>query len=71
MIDGRWIESHQQQQMIGEILVRMAIINERQLQTALGISRQRGQLLGQTLVDLDLASKQQIREALLNQRGLA
>lgn len=71
MIDGRWIEDHQQQQLLGEILVRMAIISERQLTTALGVSRQRGQLLGQTLVDLDLATKQQIHAALSQQRGIA
>ena len=71
MIDGRWIESRQQEEMLGEILVRMAVISERQLFSALSLSRQRGQLLGQTLVDLELASLQQIREALRRQRGQA
>jgi hypothetical protein len=71
MIDGRWIESHQKQERLGEILLRMAALNTRDLQTALGVSRERGQLIGQTLVDLDLVTSQQVREALLRQRGQA
>jgi hypothetical protein len=71
MIDGRWIESHQRVSMLGEILVRMAVINEGQLKSALNLARDRGQLLGQTLVELDFASLPQIREALRQQRGMA
>ena len=71
MIDGRWIESRQRQELLGEILMRMAALDQHALKVALGVALERGQLLGQTLVDLDLVTRQQVNEALSQQRAQA
>ncbi len=68
MIDGRWIESHKRQELLGEILVRMSAVNPNALKAALGVAMERGQLIGQTLVDLDLVTRQQVQDALADQR---
>ena len=54
---------------LGELLLERKIINERQLQKAISVQKEKGGLLGSILVLLGYASEEQIAQALTTQFG--
>ena len=54
---------------LGELLLERNIINERQLQKAISVQKEKGGLLGSILVLLGYASEEQIAQALTTQFG--
>ncbi len=54
---------------LGELLLERKIINERQLQKAVSVQKEKGGLLGSILVLLGYASEEQIAQALTTQFG--
>ena len=54
---------------LGELLMERKIINQQQLQEALGVQKQSGGLIGQILVSLGYATEEQIAQVLTVQYG--
>ena len=54
---------------LGELLLERKIINERQLQKAISVQKEKGGLLGSILVLLGYASEEQIAQSLTTQFG--
>jgi type IV pilus assembly protein PilB len=54
---------------LGELLLERKIINEQQLQKAIGMQKEKGCLLGNILVLLGYATEEQIAQALTTQFG--
>ncbi len=52
---------------LGEILVQQALLNEEQLQSALGEQKKTGRKLGRVFVDLGFVTEEQISEAIARQ----
>jgi len=55
--------------LLGQLLVDMGIINQKQLDKALSVQQEKGGLLGQILVTLGYAKEEQIAQALTVQYG--
>lgn len=54
---------------LGELLMERKIINQRQLERALQVQRERGGLIGEILVELGYAKEEDIAQALTAQYG--
>lgn len=54
---------------LGELLIERGIINERQLEKALSIQKEKGGLIGEILVELGFAREEDIAQALTAQYG--
>lgn len=54
---------------LGELLIERSIINQRQLEKALGIQKEKGGLIGEILVELGFAKEEDIAQALTAQYG--
>jgi len=54
---------------LGELLIERGIINERQLEKALSVQKERGGLIGEVLVGLGFAREEDIAQALTAQYG--
>jgi type IV pilus assembly protein PilB len=54
---------------LGELLIERGIINQRQLDKALAIQKERGGLIGEILVELGAAKEEDIAQALTAQYG--
>lgn len=54
---------------LGELLIERGVINERQLEKALNIQKEKGGLIGEILVELGYAKEEDIAQALTAQYG--
>lgn len=54
---------------LGELLIERGVINQKQLDEALGVQKEKGGLIGQVLVDLKYATEEAIAQALTAQYG--
>ena len=54
---------------LGDLLIERNIINERQLEKALAVQKERGGLIGELLVELGFAKEEDIAQSLTAQYG--
>src|SRR5262245_4176477 len=58
-------------QLFGEVLIKLGLVNETQLQEALQLQKSTGQRIGEALLSLGYVTRDQLRGALLESLGLA